>query len=67
MNCIVNIMKDDSPWHKHKKHEIVVCTKGEGTLEFDEEIIEMHPGKIVIVPPVVMHCGKKISDDYERI
>ena len=66
MNFLINITNDNSPWHKHKNYEIVVCTKGNGILEFKGENINMNPGKMVVIPPGVMHCGYKMDTDYER-
>ncbi len=66
MGIRINIITGESPPHKHKDYEIIVCTKGTGIFKYDEKGIKMVPGKIVVIPPGVMHSGL-YDDVYERI
>lgn len=66
MGIRINIITGESPPHKHKDYEIIVCTKGSGSFIYDEKGIKMVPGKIVVIPPGVMHSGIK-DEVYERI
>ena len=66
MNYLINLIKKDSPLHKHKNYEIIVYTKGDGLFHCEEKDIPICPGKIVIVPPETMHSAPS-GNDIERI
>lgn len=67
MSYFINLVKDDSPPHKHKIYEIIVYTKGKGIFYSPEKQIEAFPGKIIIVPPDTVHHSLKKDSDFERI
>lgn len=52
MDYLINLIKKESPPHKHKNYEIIVYTRGEGILHTNKKDIETAPGKIIIIPPV---------------
>lgn len=50
------------PCHKHKKEtEVYYILKGHGTLRLDKEIVKLHEGTIVYIPPGVEHETKNNS------
>lgn len=67
MNFLINLIKEESPPHKHNKYEIIVYTKGNGILHLAEKDIEVSPGKIVVIPPGTVHHSSKSGTDFERI
>ena len=67
MDYIVNLIKDISPPHKHKNYEIIIYTKGCGVFCSGEKDIEVSPGKIIIIPPGVVHQSSKLNACFERI
>ncbi len=66
MNVLINLISDESPFHQHKSYEIIVCIEGTGVFYSAEKEIPVAPGKIVIVPPEVMH-GFTSEEKAERI
>lgn len=67
MNASVGILRGETPPHKHKNYEIVVCTKGTGRVCFDEKSVLAAPGTILVIPPGVSHSSRDCDDSYERI
>ncbi len=67
MNFLIDIIKDDSPLHKHKNYEIIVYTKGCGVSVVAGKKIDISPGKIVIVPPGTEHGTTASGCPCERI
>ena len=67
MSFLINLIKEGCPPHKHKNYEIVVYTNGNGTIHVAEKDIAVGPGKIIIIPPGIVHCSSKSGADYERI
>lgn len=66
MSYLINLIKHESPLHKHKHYEMIIYTKGEGLLHCQEKDIPVCTGKIVIVPPETMH-STPLGNDVERI
>lgn len=66
MNPIIGLIKKESPFHRHKDYEIIVYVKGNGCFKSMEKEFAVSPGKIVIVPPGVMHSAT-FSETFERI
>lgn len=66
MSYLINLIKKESPLHKHKHYEVIVYIKGNGLFHCEEKDIPVCPGKIVIVPPETMHSASLIND-MERI
>ena len=67
MNFLINLIKEESPPHNHKNYEIIVYTKGNGTIHAAEKDIAVGPGKMIIIPPGIVHSSSKSSTDFERI
>ncbi len=67
MNFLINYTKELSSPHKHPNYEIIIYTKGNGVLHVSGKDIEVHPGKIIIIPPQTVHYSSKTGDDFERI
>lgn len=67
MNYFINLKKEDSPPHKHKNYEIIVYINGSGTLYAAGKSIEVYPGKIVIIPPEIVHHCSQYGINFERI
>lgn len=68
MNYYINLIKNlESPPHKHNSYEIIIFTNGTGTFYTEEKSIPVHPGKIIIIPPGVVHSCTKGDADFERI
>lgn len=67
MSFLIDLIKEESPPHKHKNYEIIVYTKGNGTIHAAEKDIAVGPGKIIIVPPGIVHSSSKSGADFERI
>lgn len=67
MSYLIQVIKENSPLHKHKSHEIIICTKGKNIFHTAEKDIELTPGKIIIVPPGTVHYSSKSTNDHERI
>lgn len=55
MDFLINSTKSNTPEHKHSNYEIIVYTKGEGTFCSPQKCFPVAPGKIIIVPPGVVH------------
>lgn len=66
MRYIMNYIKQETPSHQHKDYEVIVYTSGNGVFLAGGKQIPVFPGKIVIIPPGVMH-GVEFSDNLERI
>lgn len=75
MNYIINQKEEYSPSHKHKSWEIIVIIEGEGALRFHEKETPLSAGKIIIVPPGILHetipqnsfSRIYINGDFDRI
>lgn len=66
MDYLINLTKEITPPHKHKTHEIIICTKGTAIFHIAEEEFQIAPGVIVITPPETIHFSTD-TFDYERI
>lgn len=66
MSYIINYLTSEAPAHQHKDYEIIVYVSGSGIFQAAGTQIPVFPGKIVIIPPGVMH-GVAFSDNFERI
>ena len=66
MRYIMNYIKQETPSHQHKDYEVIVYTSGNGVFLAGGKQIPVFPGKIVIIPPGVLH-GVEFSDNLERI
>lgn len=66
MSFLINLIKEESPPHKHKNYEIIVYVKGSGTFHCDNKDILVAPGKIMIIPPWAVH-SLTFTDGLERI
>lgn len=67
MNYIINRKESNVPNHKHKDYEIIVYTKGSGTITMNSQSFDVSPGKIIIVPPEQFHLSSNASENFERI
>lgn len=67
MNFLINLSNKESSPHKHTYYEIVVFTKGKGIFHASGKDFEVHPGKIIIIPPQTVHYSSKIDDGLDRI
>ncbi len=66
MSYIINYITRETPAHQHKNYEIVVYVSGSGVFHATGKQIPVFPGKMVIIPPGVMH-SVIFSDRLERI
>lgn len=66
MSFSIDLIKKDIPFHQHKKYEISVYIKGTGIIHTEENDIAMSPGKIIIIPPNIIHSSTR-SANSERI
>lgn len=66
MSFLINLIKEESPPHKHKNYEIIVYIKGSGTFHAGNKDISVVPGKIMIIPPWAVH-SLTFTDEMERI
>ena len=66
MNFIVNHTKKSGVPHKHKNHEIIICTKGNGILYCEKHKKDISAGDIIIIPPATTH-SITANPDIERI
>jgi len=55
MSYLINLIKNETPFHMHKNYEIIVYMEGAGVFRSEEKDILVSPGKIIIVPPGTMH------------
>ena len=67
MDYLINLIKKESPPHKHKNYEIIVYTRGEGIFHINKKDIETAPGKIIIIPPGTVHSSSIVGKDFDRI
>ena len=67
MRVSINLVKEAFPPHKHKNHEIIIYTKGSGTIQAAGKTIAVCPGKIIILPPETVHSSSNLSTDFEEI
>lgn len=67
MSYMVSTKAGDTPIHKHSHFEILIYSKGNGILQTHNQIIDVFPGKVAIIPPGTMHGGKALDTDFERI
>lgn len=67
MDYLINLIKKESPPHKHKNYEIIVYTRGEGILHTNKKDIETAPGKIIIIPPGTVHSSSIVGKHFDRI
>ena len=66
MNYLIGLKKDESPMHSHNNYEIIVCSKGSGTMQLAEREITFSEGDMVIVPPHTLH-GSIGAAEWERL
>ena len=66
MSFLVDVIKIDARPHRHKRFEIIVCTKGEGVSHLESGDYALSVGKMLIIPPGTLHSATG-SGDYERI
>lgn len=66
MDFFINLINDQSPLHQHETYEIIVYVEGTGTFHSPEKEFPVAPGKIIIVPPGVMH-GFTSEEKAKRI
>ena len=55
MSFLINLIKNETPFHQHKTYEIIVYMWGTGLFHTEETDIPVSPGKIIIIPPETMH------------
>lgn len=55
MSFLINLIKNETPFHQHKTYEIIVYMQGTGLFHTEETDIPVSPGKIIIIPPETMH------------
>lgn len=67
MNYLINIMNRVSYPHKHNNYEIIIYTQGRGVFYWDKKEIETARGKIIIVPPGIVHHSSIDGENPERI
>jgi len=67
MKIFVNMIAKESPPHKHKYYEIIVYTKGSGTVFAGDMTIAAKPGMFLIIPPDLVHSCVIEGDCFERI
>jgi len=68
MKALINILREECVLpHKHKNYEIIIYTKGTGILNTAQKNIHVSPGKIVIIPPGIMHSSTTSDSVFERI
>ncbi len=66
MKISINVTKNCSPAHKHAYYQIIIHTKGSGTINIGDGERRISKGDIAIVPPDIMHSSYS-EDGYERI
>ncbi len=62
----IGLIDSPSPMHRHTHYEIIIYTKGTGTLSTKTMQLQCSPGTIIIMPPFRMHASTS-ETDYERI
>ena len=68
MNYYINLIKNaESPPHKHNYYEIIIYTNGSGIFHTEKMRIPVRPGKIVIIPPGIVHSCSVCDADFARI
>lgn len=67
MEYLINLKKDLSLPHRHKKYEIIVFVQGNGIFYINKKGIEAAPGKIIIIPPGTEHRSSGDEEKLERI
>lgn len=55
MSFLINLIKNETPFHQHKTYEIIVYMRGTGLFHTEETDIPVSLGKIIIIPPETMH------------
>ena len=66
MNYIIGLAKDSIPLHQHARYEIVIYTKGSGTIIAEGVRYPVKPGNITIIPPGVAHKSD-FEEEFEEI
>ena len=66
MSIFINLINNETKPHKHNFYEIIVYTKGKGRFIYEKKYIDTFPGKILIVPPNIVHSSV-FEDTLERI
>jgi AraC-like DNA-binding protein len=66
MKITVGFLKNEYPKHDHKFYEIVIYTKGGGTVSINESKIPFSVGTIIVLPPSTMHESLS-KNEFERI
>ena len=62
MSYSIDLIEKDIPEHQHKNYEISTYIKGTGVIHFDNEEFYMSPGKIIIVPPGILHRSTRTKN-----
>ena len=58
MSYLINLIKEETPFHQHKTYEIIVYIQGTGLFHTEETEIPVSAGKIIIIPPETMHYSQ---------
>lgn len=66
MNYIIGLTKESIPLHRHALYEIVIYTKGSGTIIAEGIRYPVKPGNITIIPPGVVHKSD-FEEEFEEI
>lgn len=53
--------------HCHKNRETFYIRKGRGYFHIDHQIIEVHPGHVVVIPPGVIHGVETYDSELDCI
>ena len=53
--------------HSHKNRETFYIRKGHGYIHFDQQIIEVRPGHLVVIPPGVIHGIETYDSELDCI
>ncbi|MBE7025313.1 MAG: helix-turn-helix domain-containing protein [Ruminococcaceae bacterium] len=67
MRFLINLIKEESPPHKHNVYEILIYTKGSGVFHAAGKEIAAVPGKIIVIPPGTVHHSSASAAAFERI
>ncbi len=66
MQYLIGLISGATPMHQHTDYEIIIYTKGSDIFSTADKEIPVSAGKIIIVPPGVMH-GAYTNSGAERI
>ena len=61
MNTILTVGRHTSFYtssmHAHKNYEMMLCTNGGGSIQFDDAAQDYTKGDLLIIEPDVLHCN----------